>query len=66
MFDYYSSYEFIILVVHVAFLKKDFPTNTIAHPDLPPQCVLIDANHLRLQVLNTKNIASGDTILHLV
>lgn len=53
-------------VVHVSLLKKALPANTVAQPDLPSQYATMDSAPIPLQVMDTKKIASGNSIVSLV
>jgi ribosomal protein L21E len=53
-------------VVHVSLLKKALPANTIAQPDLPSQCTMLEDPSIPLQVLDTKEVVSGKNLVCLV
>lgn len=53
-------------VVHVSQLKQAIPKDSIAQPDLPSQCSLLDTVLIPLQVMDTKTILAGKSSVVLV
>lgn len=53
-------------VVHVSMLKKAIPAATVAQPDLPSQCSVLDTAPVPLQVMDTKHLLAGNSPVELV